>query len=121
MNSGPFPEMSNKLSQAVAKLAHEYADSHRVSYAMALKEVAAAYSELVEQAREEVLRRKYEYKTLDLPGKPVMTIYLSEQLSKMAKTRASRKGISFREALCEIGREDPELCHAVRSQVLGKI
>jgi hypothetical protein len=121
MSTEPFPPMSNALSRQVSALAKEYAEKHRVTYSRALHEVAAAYPELVERARAEVMGTRYESKTLDLPNKPIMTICLSAQISRMARERADAKGISFRQALSELGQESPELFRAARAQVLGEI
>ena len=118
----PFPPMSNPLSQKVADLVQEYIRTHRCDIRIARAEVAAAYPELVEQARAEVLGRKVETKTVSTPwgDAEMQIIQASEKVAALVVERMQAKGLEYKAALSEISHEHPELCHQARLQTLGE-
>lgn len=95
----------------------------------ALERAAVQNPELARAARDERGGSLYAGELLPVPGVGSKSVLMSEGveaaldpsnfLVMLASERRNQKGISFREALCEVGREHPELTHAAREQTMG--
>jgi len=124
---GSFPEESRTHSRRVSELARRRAEEKGIPIALALIEIHREYPELREAARQEVLGLRLSFKPTDsqsatkLVAKepPSGPVDFSRWIADLAAERAKEKGIPYRQALCEISREDPELADLARRQVMG--
>ncbi len=93
----------------------------RISLVEAMAVVGWEHPDLAEEYREEVLGVKLRHETISAPGREydLTVIHCAERLSELARTRASEKGIPFRAALSEVGREHPTLVGRARSEVIN--
>lgn len=108
-------------SEELLAIAKARSKEKGIPFGVALNEISREDPGLVASAREEVVGSKVEVLIAGIPASNwnTRTAEWGQRLAELTHARCKEKGISFRAALSEIGRENSELVRMAREETIG--